>query len=62
MDVVVRVMGFEPATLCLGELFDTGTAVGRLLLNLLATVHIDTKQARSVVAIRPKPAFRPCSR
>ena len=34
MDVVEGVMGFGPTTLYLGEQFDTGTAVGRLRLNL----------------------------
>ena len=34
----------------------------RLLTTMLDAVYVDTKQTRSIVAIRPKPPFRPIFR
>ena len=31
----------------------------KLLLTMLDAVYIDTKQTKSVIAVRPKPSFRP---
>ena len=38
---------------------DAAMEAGKLLMAMLDAVYVDTVEEKSVVAIRPKPAFRP---
>ena len=53
-----RALELELASLAVPEA-SAAEEAGRLLLTMLDAVYVDTREERRVVALKPKPAFRP---